>query len=120
MLAQVPSECTRVQGARDSLEQRHPWAHRVCACVQESEQNTVRGTVLEPCHIGADIVLDADSVGDFQVAISDVRLNLSPDVVELALSLQTTVLEPFVSPAPDRCALANAAPFPPIYEQGRP
>ena len=62
----------------------------------------MRGTVLEPCHIGANITLDPDSVGDFQVAISDVRLNLSPDVVELALSLQSTVLEPFVSPPPDK------------------
>ena len=71
--------------------------------MQDSEHNTVRGTVLEPCRIAAQIEMQPEDAADFQVEVSDVRMNLSPDVLELALSLQTTVLEPFVSPASEQC-----------------
>ena len=42
------------------------------------------------------------AAGDIQLALSDLRMNLSPDVLELALSLQSSVLEPLVQPPPDR------------------
>ena len=72
------------------------------AAVQDTEQNTVRGVVLEPCRIAAEISMQPEDAADFQVEVSDVRMNLSPDVLELALSLQTTVLEPFISPPADK------------------
>ncbi len=40
-----------------------------------------------------------------QVTLSDLRLNLSPDVVELALALQSSVLQPLMQPPPDKCVL---------------
>ncbi len=42
-----------------------------------------------------------------QVRLSDLRANLSPDVVELALSLQASVLQPLMQPPPDRRAASR-------------
>ena len=42
--------------------------------------------------------------GDFNLSLSDLKLNLAPDILELVQSLQSSVLEPLVQPAPDRCA----------------
>lgn len=44
--------------------------------------------------------------GDFNLTLSDLKLNLAPDIVELVQSLQSSVLEPLVQPAPDRCVTA--------------
>jgi hypothetical protein len=41
------------------------------------------------------------------VRLSDLRANLSPDVVELALSLQASVLQPLMQPPPDRRAASR-------------
>ena len=71
----------------------------------EEHGSQVQGTVLEPCKVGVKLDLGGDA-GDIQLTLSDLRMNLSPDVLELALSLQSSVLEPLVQPPPDRC------PFP--------
>jgi hypothetical protein len=63
--------------------------------------NKVHGTVLEPCKVGVMMELSGGS-GDIQMKLSDLRMNLSPDVLELAMSLQASVLEPLVQPAPDK------------------
>ena len=82
----------------------------MCHMVSESEmrlQNTeepgsqVQGTVLEPCKVAVRMDMGGDA-GDIQLTLSDLRMNLSPDVLELALSVQSSVLEPLVQPAPDR------------------
>ena len=41
-------------------------------------------------------------VGDLNFSISDLRLNLSADILELVGSLQSSVLEPLVQPSPDQ------------------
>jgi len=61
----------------------------------------VQGTVLEPCKVAVRLDMGGDA-GDIQLTLSDLRMNLSPDVLELALSVQSSVLEPLVQPAPDR------------------
>ena len=63
----------------------------------------VQGTVLEPCKLGVTADL-AGGAGDVALRLSDLRLNLSPDVAELAAALQASVLEPLVQPPPDRCS----------------
>ena len=68
---------------------------------QEEHGSQVQGTVLEPCKVGVKLDLGGDA-GDIQLTLSDLRMNLSPDVLELALSLQSSVLEPLVQPPPDR------------------
>ena len=68
----------------------------------EQPGSHVQGTVLEPCKVGVRLDLGGDA-GDIQLTLSDLRMNLSPDVLELALSLQSSVLEPLVQPPPDRC-----------------
>ena len=82
----------------------------VCPLASESQirlQNTeepgsqVQGTVLEPCKVAVRMDMGGDA-GDIQLTLSDLRMNLSPDVLELALSVQSSVLEPLVQPAPDR------------------
>lgn len=75
----------------------------VCMCTPQGrdEESQVKGTVLEPCKVGMTMELSAGS-GDIQVKLSDLRMNLSPDVLELALSLKGSVLEPLVQPAPDK------------------
>jgi hypothetical protein len=67
----------------------------------EQSDGQVQGTVLEPCKAAVTLDLQSGS-GDINIRLSDVRLNMSPDVLELALSLQSSVLEPLFQPAPDR------------------
>ncbi|KAK9834254.1 hypothetical protein WJX81_000411 [Elliptochloris bilobata] len=71
------------------------------------QNGRVQGAVLEPCKVSVSADLTAGS-GDIQVALSDLRMNLSPDVVELALALQSSVLQPLMQPPSDkplvRCA----------------
>ena len=63
----------------------------------------VRGSVLEPCRIAVDMTLrNPGPVGDLNFFISDLRLNLSADILELVGSLQSSVLEPLVQPSPDQ------------------
>ena len=64
----------------------------------------MQGTVLEPCKVALSADLGGNgSGGDVQIRLSDLRVNLSPDVAELALSLQASLLEPLAQPPPDRC-----------------
>ncbi|KAK9819963.1 hypothetical protein WJX72_004515 [[Myrmecia] bisecta] len=72
--------------------------------LSEGEQagaGRVQGVVLEPCKVSVDMKL-LDSTGDFKLSISDLRLNLSADILELVLSLQKSVVEPLVQPSADR------------------
>lgn len=61
----------------------------------------VQGSVLEPCRIAVDMRMKGPT-GDFNLSLSDLKLNLAPDILELVQSLQSSVLEPLVQPAPDR------------------
>ena len=61
----------------------------------------VQGMVLEPCRVGVSVAMERGA-GTFNLDVSDLRLNLSPDILELASSLQTSVLEPLVQPAHDQ------------------
>ena len=73
--------------------------------VQTAHQGAsqVRGSVLEPCRIAVDMSLrNPGPVGDLNFSISDLRLNLSADILELVGSLQSSVLEPLVQPSPDQ------------------
>ena len=69
------------------------------------DNNKVHGTVLEPCKVGMMMEMSGGS-GDIQLKLSDLRMNLSPDVLELAMSLQSSVLEPLVQPAPDKWVIS--------------
>lgn len=40
--------------------------------------------------------------GTFILDVSNIRINLSPDILQLALGLQTTVLEPLIQPSADQ------------------
>ena len=65
------------------------------------DSKTVQGSVLEPCRIGIDMKM-RNGTGDFNLSLSDLRLNLAPDILELVQSLQSSVLEPLVQPAADQ------------------
>lgn len=71
--------------------------------MQGQGSERVQGTVLEPCTLGAVVTMQPGGAGNCEVTVSDLRLNLSADLLELAQSLQQTVLAPLVAPAPDRC-----------------
>ena len=73
----------------------------VCV-VQAPESGRVQGTVLEPCTLGADLSMQAGGAGDCTLTVSDLRVNVSADLLELAQSLQQTVLAPLVAPPADR------------------
>jgi len=61
----------------------------------------VQGRVLEPCRVS--VKLEQGGAGStIEAAVSRLRLNVSVDVLELVLSLQSSVLEPLVQPAADR------------------
>lgn len=66
----------------------------------------VQGSVLEPCRIAVDMKMRGPT-GDFSLSLSDLKLNLAPDILELVQSLQSSVLEPLVQPAPDRSVHGN-------------
>ena len=63
-----------------------------------SGRDQVVGTVLEPTSIGVKMEMVGSS-GTFILDISNIRINLSPDILQLALGLQSTVLEPLVQPS---------------------
>lgn len=44
----------------------------------------------------------AGGSGSFNLDVGNIRLNVSPDVVELALGLQASVLEPLMQPSADQ------------------
>ena len=69
---------------------------------QAPESGRVQGTVLEPCAISAEATMRPGGSGDCAVTVSDLRLNVSADLLELAQSLQQTVLAPLVAPPVDR------------------
>ena len=62
-----------------------------------ADHGQVVGTVLEPTQIGVAMEMAGPS-GQFSLDVSNIRLNLSPDILELALSLQSSVLEPLIQP----------------------
>lgn len=66
----------------------------------------MQGTVLEPCAIDANVTMRTNGPGDCAVTLSDVRMNVSADLLELAQSLQQTVIAPLVAPAADRSGSA--------------
>ena len=78
-------------------------ASPVIVAMQDAAVNDdrVQGSVLEPCRIGVEMKMKAGT-GDFKLSLSDLKLNLAPDILELVQSLQSSVLEPLVQPAPDR------------------
>ena len=67
------------------------------------DSDIVQGSILEPCRIGVDMKMRNGS-GDFNLSLSDLKLNLAPDILELVQSLQTSVLEPLVQPSADQYA----------------
>lgn len=67
----------------------------------EVTSDRVQGSVLEPCRVAVEMKMKG-ATGDFNLSLSDLKLNLAPDIVELVQSLQSSVLEPLVQPAPDR------------------
>eukprot|EP00884_Botryococcus_braunii_P010315 jgi/Botrbrau1/19285/Bobra.0073s0028.1 len=77
----------------------------------------VQATVLEPCKLVLDMGMGGAAPGDISLCISDVRLNLSPDVLELLLALQASVLQPLIHPSPDR-PLARCSRFVSVWSSG--
>ena len=71
-------------------------------CLQSHKTERVHGHVLEPCKISVHVDM-AKGTGDVRLQISDVHIRVSPDVLELAASLQASVLEPLIQPSADRC-----------------
>ena len=58
----------------------------------------MRGTVLEPITLG--VVADMKgSHGNVELAISNIRLSVSPDILELFMKLQSSILSPMLQPA---------------------
>jgi len=57
----------------------------------------VRGMILEPASLAVGVKMSGGS-GNLSLDVSNVRLNLSPDILELAMSLQASVLEPLIQP----------------------
>lgn len=59
--------------------------------------------MLEPCQLTAQLK-QGKGGNEVEVKLSKLQLNVSVDVLELVLSLQSSVLEPLVQPAADRWA----------------
>lgn len=72
------------------------------ACSQAPQANRVQGTVLEPCCIGADVKMYPGGKGDCELTLSDLRLNISADLLELAQNLERNVLGPLAYPSPEK------------------
>ena len=66
----------------------------------------MRGRVLEPCNVSVTMASTAGS-GDVMLEVTKLKLNISVDVLELVLSLQSSVLDPLVQPSPDKCVAAH-------------
>ena len=67
----------------------------------QMDRGRVVGSVLEPCRIAMDMSMQGGS-GQLTLDVSNIRMNLSPDILELALSVQTSLLEPLVQPAAEQ------------------
>ena len=66
-------------------------------------RQSVTGGVLEPCNVSVTMASTAGT-GDVTLEVTKLKLNVSVDVLELVLSLQSSVLDPLVQPSPDKCA----------------
>jgi hypothetical protein len=78
-----------------------------------TQKRKVRGrlesVVLEPCRLGLTFKLQGPAPGqqdgagltDISLDVSDIRLSLSPDVVQMATSLAGSALQPLLQPKPD-------------------
>ncbi len=58
--------------------------------------------MLEPCQVTGSMKQDGGTT-DVEVGVTALRLNVAVDVVELASSLQASVLEPLAQPDPATC-----------------
>jgi hypothetical protein len=61
----------------------------------------VQSRVLEPCRVAASLSMQ-DASGELHIDVSCLKVNLSGDVLELLLGLQSSVIEPLILPAADR------------------
>ena len=83
-------------------------SHSLCALWQQQQQQQqgvdfrVAGRVLEPVTLAAAISSERGN-GKASVDLSKLKLNVSMDVLELILRLQSSVLGPLVQPSPDQC-----------------
>ena len=66
-------------------------------------RQSVTGRLLEPCNVSVTMASTAGT-GDVTLEVTKLKLNVSVDVLELVLSLQSSVLDPLVQPSPDKCA----------------
>ena len=71
----------------------------------------MKGRVLEPCNVTVTLA-STSGTGDVTLAVTKLKLNVSVDVLELVLSLQSSVLDPLVQPSPDKCATAPSLRLP--------
>ena len=69
------------------------------------QRQSVKGCVLEPCNMTVTLA-SSSGTGDVMLEVTKLKLNVSVDVLELVLSLQSSVLDPLVQPSPDKCATA--------------
>lgn len=65
--------------------------------------------MLEPANVSVRLHWEG-AAGLLELGVSNLRLNLSPDVLQLALGLQRSVLEPLVQPPPE-APLARCSRF---------
>ena len=94
--------------------------HSVCAApltvrsrekhfVEQVQRQSVKGRVLEPCNVTVTLAR-SDSTGDVMLEVTKLKLNVSVDVLELVLSLQSSVLDPLVQPSPNKCVPGPCLP----------
>ena len=76
----------------------------------EQQQQRVAGRVLEPVTLSASISSEGGT-GKANIALSKLKLNVSMDVLELILRLQSSVLGPLVQPSSDQY-VRKKNPFP--------
>lgn len=69
----------------------------------------VKGTVLEPITLGIQADMQGEQ-GNVKLSISNIRLSISPDILELFMKLQTSVLAPLLQPAAEQ-PLAKCSTF---------
>eukprot|EP00887_Chlorella_sp_A99_P001951 scaffold18.g1951.t1 len=111
--------CVTVQGLRIEKRAQQPQEARTAAQAEgaatkaEDTRAKLRGRaeapVLEPCRLALGFELDGGgeaggdgSTTDLQLESSELRLTLSPDVVQLAASLANSVLQPLLQAKPDQ------------------
>ena len=69
----------------------------------------MQNIILEPVTVGVQTDVHAQQ-GNIKLNISNIRLNISPDIVELFMTLHTSVLSPLLQPSADKPA-AKCASF---------